>query len=108
MAYPTRSKPLADELRRKITSGELTGRLPSMLSLSEEHGMAVSTVQRAVQALRREGLVRTLKGSGVYVERTSPTMATCPVQGCGGSMEQHGYGWRCTRCGATAPGPSTA
>jgi len=60
---------LADLLRERIASGEYPPRtpLPSARSLSQEHGIAVGTVMRAFEVLRREGLVRTVPGRGVWV-----------------------------------------
>ena len=60
---------LADLLRERIASGEYASRapLPSARSLSQEHGIAVGTVMRAFEVLRREGLVRTVAGRGVWV-----------------------------------------
>jgi len=60
---------LADLLRERIASGEYPPRmpLPSARTLSQEHGIAVGTVMRAFEVLRREGLVRTVPGRGVWV-----------------------------------------
>ena len=60
---------LADDLREQIASGELPPRtpLPSAKTLAQEHGIAIGTVTRAVDVLRREGLVRTVPGRGVWV-----------------------------------------
>lgn len=58
---------LADELRRKIADGTITGRVPSILSLSQEHGVAHNTAAKALDTLRREGLIRAVRGKGFYV-----------------------------------------
>jgi GntR family transcriptional regulator len=60
---------LADLLRERITFGELPPRtpLPSAKTLAQEHGIAIGTVTRAMDALRAEGLVRTIPGRGVWV-----------------------------------------
>ena len=52
---------LAAILRDQITSGELGpgARIPSIASLSQEHDLAVTTVQKAIQALKDEGLIVT-------------------------------------------------
>jgi GntR family transcriptional regulator len=60
---------LADLLRKQIASGEIPPRtpLPSTKQLSQEHGLAVGTVLRAVDVLRDEGLVVTVPGRGVFI-----------------------------------------
>jgi GntR family transcriptional regulator len=52
---------LAALLRERIESGELApgARLPSITSLAQEHDLAVTTVQKAVAALKDEGLIVT-------------------------------------------------
>jgi DNA-binding GntR family transcriptional regulator len=60
---------LADSLRVRIASGELTGRVPSERTLHEETGLAPMTIRKAIRLLRDEGLVRTVPGWGTYVER---------------------------------------
>lgn len=66
---------LADLLREQITSGDLPPRtpLPSAKTLSQRHGIAMGTVNRAFDVLREEGLVRTIPGRGVWVvDRANP------------------------------------
>ncbi len=58
---------LAALLRGQIKSGELTGRVPSVKTLSQEHGVSHITAEKALDALKREGLVRTAIGKGTYV-----------------------------------------
>jgi GntR family transcriptional regulator len=52
---------LAALLRERIESGELApgARLPSITSLAQEYDLAVTTVQKAVAALKDEGLIVT-------------------------------------------------
>lgn len=57
---------LAAILRRRITSGELDGRLPSEKTLGQEYDVAMGTVRKAIAALREEGLVRTEHGWGTF------------------------------------------
>jgi GntR family transcriptional regulator len=57
---------LAKILRGKIERGELT-RLPSIKSLAQEHGIARGSVERAIQILKEDGLVRTSIGRGIFV-----------------------------------------
>jgi GntR family transcriptional regulator len=60
---------LAAILRGQIERGELAPRrpLPSINRLAQQYGVARGTVEKAVQVLRDEGLVRTVIGRGVYV-----------------------------------------
>ena len=52
---------LAELLRGRIESGELApgARVPSIDSLRQEHGLAYTTVQKAIAALKDEGLIVT-------------------------------------------------
>jgi len=61
---------LADILRARIASGELTKDepLPSESYLQQEHGVSRVTVRKAIDVLRREGLVVTLPQRGTYVK----------------------------------------
>ena len=61
---------LANQLRQKIKDGTLTGRVPSILSLAQEHGIAHNTAARALDTLRDEGLIVAVRGKGFYVEDT--------------------------------------
>ena len=60
---------LAEILRGQIERGEIPPRraLPSINRLAQEYGVARGTVEKALQVLRDEGLVRTVIGRGVYV-----------------------------------------
>ena len=59
---------LADDLARKIGSGELTGRLPAERDLASEYGVAYGTVRRAMELLRERGLVESVHGRGTFVK----------------------------------------
>lgn len=63
---------VAEDLRRRITAGEWTGRLPSEKTLAQEYGVALGTVRKAMGQLRAEGLIETDKGWGSYVSGTKP------------------------------------
>ena len=72
---------LADLLRGQIERGEIPPRspLPSAKTLSQRHGVAMGTVNRAFDVLREEGLVRTIPGRGVWVidrQQESPAGGT--------------------------------
>lgn len=60
---------LATILRDRIRSGELASRaqVPSLRGLAAEHGLAVTTVQKALQLLKDEGLIAGVPGRGMYV-----------------------------------------
>jgi GntR family transcriptional regulator len=63
------SQQLAAILRDRIMSGDLpAGRpVPSKRGLREEHGIAGSTVDKAMAILKAEGLIRPAKGLGLFV-----------------------------------------
>ena len=60
---------LAAILRGKIDSGEIPPRraIPSKRALSEDYSVSPGTVERAIQALRAEGYLKTVLGRGLYV-----------------------------------------
>lgn len=59
---------LADILRARIEAGEWShGPLPSTVTLQEDYDVGRDTVLRAVDILRAEGLVFTVKRRGTYV-----------------------------------------
>ena len=60
---------LATILRARIESGELAPRrpVPSKRLLMQEYGIAGGTIDKAIDILRAEGLVRTVPGRGIYV-----------------------------------------
>jgi GntR family transcriptional regulator len=58
---------VADRLREKIQSGEITNQLPSITKLTEATLLAVGTVRRGIDILVKEGLVETVPGRGTFV-----------------------------------------
>jgi GntR family transcriptional regulator len=72
---PTSSGPaylyaaMADHIAARIGSGELVpgARLPGERDLAEEYQVALGTARRAVEELRRRGLVVTLPAKGTFV-----------------------------------------
>jgi GntR family transcriptional regulator len=60
--------PLHEQLstlpREQIAGGTLTGRVPSILSLAQEHGVSHRTTARALATLRDEGLIVSVHGKG--------------------------------------------
>ena len=63
---------LAGLLRADIESGKITSQLPSITQLTEETGLAVGTVRRAINILVKEGLVETVPGRGTFVVERRP------------------------------------
>ena len=63
---------LADILRAQIESGERPpgSRLPTIMQLSQEHGVATATVTKALRILKGEGLVVGSTGHGTFVAGT--------------------------------------
>lgn len=64
-----RYQQLAAILRQQIEAGELPPRtpIPSKRQLRQTYGISGQTVDKAVQLLRDEGLVRTVPGLGIFV-----------------------------------------
>lgn len=60
---------LAAVLRGQIERGHLTGRVPSVKTLSEEYEVAKGTAERSLAILRDEGLIRSSMGRGHFVVR---------------------------------------
>lgn len=71
--YPRPWTEIADDLRAKILDGRWQpgDRLPTLSQLADEYDRARGTVQNAINALRREGLVYTRGSSGIYVSPRS-------------------------------------
>ncbi|MGW0506183.1 GntR family transcriptional regulator [Micromonospora sp. NPDC003241] len=64
-----RHEQIAADLRARIMSGDLPAgsRLPSIPTLVQQFDAATATVQRALAALKAEGLLHSEVGKGVYV-----------------------------------------
>ena len=60
---------MADHLQARIQAGEIRpgARLPGERDLAAEYGVALGTARRAVEELRRRGLVVTLPAKGTYI-----------------------------------------
>lgn len=73
----TRYQSIADELRRRLTTGDLGASrlLPSESELSEQYDASRVTVRRALELLRGEGLVDSRQGFGWFVP-TDPLRQT--------------------------------
>ena len=64
---------IADVLRGRIESGEYSpgSRVPSIIKLADEFGVAPVTARKALAALQREGLVESRTGWGTFVVERS-------------------------------------
>lgn len=60
---------VAGLIRARIERGELTSRVPSLRTIAQEYGVSHITAEKAVDALRSEGLVITVVGKGTFVSR---------------------------------------
>jgi DNA-binding transcriptional regulator YhcF (GntR family) len=60
---------IADELRRRVSTGELApgDRVPSTRQLSRDFGVAIATATKALAALRQEGITVARTGVGTVV-----------------------------------------
>jgi GntR family transcriptional regulator len=67
---------IAGDLREEIKRGDYSpgARLPSRAQLMERYGVASQTVINALNALRQEGLILSITGSGYYVRKQQPVM----------------------------------
>jgi GntR family transcriptional regulator len=63
---------VADDLRRRIQSGEFPpgSPLPSLTSLAEQYQVGRTTARKAVGTLRDEEIVETVRGWGTFVADT--------------------------------------
>lgn len=62
-----RYREIAEDLRRRIEDGEVTGTLPSEAQLGASYGASRVTVRRALEELKDVGLLDARQGYGWYV-----------------------------------------
>lgn len=64
---------IARQIRAKVLAGELRAEdvLPSIRGLARAQQISVITVQRAYEALEREGLIHSRRGKGFFVSELS-------------------------------------
>jgi DNA-binding GntR family transcriptional regulator len=58
---------LSAELRKQIRAGQLTSRVPSILSLAQQYEVSHRTASHALETLRDEGLIVAVRGLGYFV-----------------------------------------
>lgn len=59
---------LSDILREQIRAGDITHRVPSLTTLSQQYEVSRNTVIHALTTLESEGLIVTVQGRGTYVK----------------------------------------
>ncbi len=70
------ASPILEELEAAAAAGRPGDRLPSVRDLMRRHGAGPVTVQRAVHALTRRGLVEARPGQGTFVAAPPPSAGT--------------------------------
>jgi len=60
---------LAGLLRERIRAGKIGPRVPSIMELADQTGLAPATVKRALRLLKDEGVIYTVPGRGTFVHK---------------------------------------
>lgn len=65
---------IANDLRAKIAAGvfEIDGLLPTKADLMTQYGVALNTIDRALDVLRDLGLIESQQGVGTFVRAKEP------------------------------------
>ncbi|MFC9956949.1 GntR family transcriptional regulator [Streptomyces nigra] len=58
---------VSESLRQKIDAGEITEALPSQAALMRTYDVSRSTIERALGALKADGVIESVQGAGWYV-----------------------------------------
>jgi GntR family transcriptional regulator len=58
---------VADDVARRIGTGEIARKLPAERALAEEYEVSYVTVRHAMKILRESGLIVTIHGRGTFV-----------------------------------------
>ncbi|MFJ9618078.1 GntR family transcriptional regulator [Streptomyces noursei] len=61
---------ISESLRQKIEKGKISEELPSEAELMSTYGVGRTTIGRALKALKADGVVESVQGSGWYVTGT--------------------------------------
>ncbi|MFF8787097.1 TetR/AcrR family transcriptional regulator C-terminal domain-containing protein [Streptomyces sp. NPDC015125] len=79
---PPPYRKIADAIRRRIATGELTpgDRVPSTRRITQEWGVAMATATKVLTTLRQEGLVRVVPGVGTVVAEPQRTARSGPAR----------------------------
>lgn len=62
-------KRIAEDLKRRINSRELTGKLPGQRELAEEYAVNVITLRNAIKAIEEDGLIDRRQSKGFFIRR---------------------------------------
>jgi GntR family transcriptional regulator len=57
-------------LRERIDAGQITARLPSIVDLMQEFGIARTTAAKALRVLVDDGVAEVSPGMGTYLKRS--------------------------------------
>ena len=68
----SKAEHLADHLRESIARGKLVEPLPNLRDWSANLGVAHGTLERALQILKQEGIVRARPRQGIHIVRVAP------------------------------------
>lgn len=60
---------IADRLREQVLDNQFEKQLPRMLELADAWGVAPVTMKKAVDALKEEGVLRVVRGQGIFPTR---------------------------------------
>ena len=71
---------LAGVLLARVQCGEITRRLPSVLELAEQYGVARGTANKALQVLAEGGHATLIRGRGYWVTSSDPMSTTATGQ----------------------------
>ncbi|WP_294644937.1 phosphonate metabolism transcriptional regulator PhnF [uncultured Aureimonas sp.] len=71
----TRWRRVADRIRASIADGSVAEQLPPETELAERYAVNRHTVRRAIQSLAAEGLLRSERGRGTFVNAPAPRLA---------------------------------
>lgn len=58
---------VSEALRERIRKGKITEALPSQATLMSEYRVSRSTIERALAALKADGVIESVQGAGWYV-----------------------------------------
>ncbi|MFJ3137083.1 GntR family transcriptional regulator [Streptomyces sp. NPDC086843] len=61
---------VSEALRQKIETGEIAEALPSQAALMRAYDVSRSTIERALAALKAEGVIESVQGAGWFVAGT--------------------------------------
>ncbi|WP_432018327.1 GntR family transcriptional regulator [Streptomyces sp. 1222.5] len=61
---------VSESLREKIRNGEIAEALPSQSALVTAYGVSRSTIERALAALKADGVIESVQGAGWFVAGT--------------------------------------